>query len=85
MLHHVPSVDLQDRLLAETCRVLEPGATFAGSDSKSSFRFKLYHLFDTCVPLEQAAFAERLSRAGFADPYVGGNEYSIWFRARKPV
>lgn len=85
MLHHVPSVALQDRLLSEVCRVLEPGATFAGSDSKSSLRFKVFHVMDTCVPIDQAAFADRLAAAGFSQPIVGGNDVSVWFRARKPA
>lgn len=33
MLHHVPSVELQNHLLREVHRVLQPGAAFAGSDS----------------------------------------------------
>ena len=52
MLHHVPSAELQDRLLAETCRVLKPGAAIAGSDSRTSFRFRLFHVMDTCVPID---------------------------------
>ena len=32
MLHHVPSVTLQDQLLAEAWRVLRPGGVFAGTD-----------------------------------------------------
>src|SRR5687767_9822548 len=39
MLHHVPSPELQDRLLAEVHRVLKPGGLFAGSDSTPSFRW----------------------------------------------
>src|ERR1051325_3239480 len=31
MLHHVPSAELQDRLLAEVFRVLKPGARFVGT------------------------------------------------------
>jgi len=85
MLHHVPSIEQQDRLLLETCRVLKPGATFTGSDSKSSFRFKVFHVMDTCVPVDEGTFGERLGRAGFTDINVGGNEYSVWFRARKPA
>src|SRR5437879_3591019 len=34
MLHHVPSVELQDRLLGEVHRVLRPGGLFVGSDSR---------------------------------------------------
>jgi ubiquinone/menaquinone biosynthesis C-methylase UbiE len=83
MLHHVPSLELQNRLLAEACRVLKPGGLFIGSDSRTSLRFRVFHVFDTCVPVDPATFSERLAAAGFADPYVGGNAYSLWFRARK--
>jgi ubiquinone/menaquinone biosynthesis C-methylase UbiE len=83
MLHHVPSVELQDLLIAETSRVLKPGSTFTGSDSKTSLRFRLFHVFDTCVTVDPATLPARLERAGFTDVNVGGNEYSLWFRARK--
>jgi SAM-dependent methyltransferase len=36
MLHHIPSVALQDRLLAEVARVVRPGGLFAGTDSLDS-------------------------------------------------
>lgn len=38
MLHHVPSAELQDRLISEVHRVLRPGGVFAGSDSTSTVR-----------------------------------------------
>ena len=84
MLHHVPSKELQDRLLAETARVLKPGAIFSGSDSKTSLRFRLFHVMDTCVTVDPDGFPARLSSAGFAERNVGENPYSFWFRARKP-
>ena len=84
MLHHVPSPERQDRLLAETCRVLKPGAWFAGTDSRSSLRWRLYHVFDTCVPVDPATFAERLGRAGFVDATVDSNPWAFRFRAQKP-
>ena len=37
MLHHVPSVTLQDQLLAEAWRVLRPGGVFAGTDTARAF------------------------------------------------
>ena len=36
MLHHVPTVELQDRLFAEVARVLRPGAALVASDSLAS-------------------------------------------------
>lgn len=85
MLHHVPSVELQDRLLAETFRVLKPGAVFAGSDSTPTLRWRLYHIMDTCVAADPATFAARLEAAGFVDAKVERSEYPTFrFAARKP-
>src|SRR5688500_14588723 len=36
MLHHVPSPELQDQLLAEVARVLRPGGVLVGVDSLDS-------------------------------------------------
>lgn len=85
MLHHVPSPELQDRLLAETFRVLRPGAWFAGTDSRTSWRWRLYHVFDTCVPVDPATFDQRLAEAGFVEATVDTNAWAFRFRARKPA
>ncbi|MBI2912839.1 MAG: class I SAM-dependent methyltransferase [Chloroflexi bacterium] len=84
MLHHVPSAELQDRLLAETYRVLKPGGWFAGTDSRTSLRWRLYHLFDTCVPVDPDTFGARLEKAGFVETTVDANPWAFRFRARKP-
>lgn len=65
MLHHVPAA-LHDTLLAEVARVLKPGAPFIGADSRPSFMWNIFHLFDDRNPVEPSTFAERLRRAGFA-------------------
>jgi SAM-dependent methyltransferase len=66
MLHHVPSPELQDRLLAEACRVLRPGGVLAGSDSAGgTVAFRLLHIRDTMVILDPATLPDRLRRAGF--------------------
>jgi ubiquinone/menaquinone biosynthesis C-methylase UbiE len=84
MLHHVPSREAQDRLLAEVCRVLKPGARFAGTDSLTSLRWRLYHVLDTCVPVDPDTFGRRLSEAGFVEAMVDSNPWAFRFRARKP-
>jgi ubiquinone/menaquinone biosynthesis C-methylase UbiE len=83
MFHHVPSAEQQDALLAETLRVLRPGGEFLGSDSTTSWRFTLYHLGDTCVPVDPDRFSERLQKAGFADPKISKAKGSFRFRAAR--
>jgi ubiquinone/menaquinone biosynthesis C-methylase UbiE len=84
MLHHVPSVALQNRLLSEVARVLRPGAVFAGTDSLYSRSFRLLHLFDTMVVVDPFTFPARLSEAGFTDVQIDVLEpYAFRFRARK--
>lgn len=84
MLHHVPSVALQDRLLSEVARVLRPGGIFAGTDSLYSRSFRLLHLFDTMVVVDPAAFPDRLKAAGFDEVQVDiMKPYAFRFRARK--
>lgn len=85
MLHHVPSVELQDQLLREVRRVLIPGGTFVGSDSCSSLVFRLAHLADTMVLVEPGSFAERLRAAGFVDVSVDAARRAFRFRARTPA
>jgi SAM-dependent methyltransferase len=84
MLHHVPSAELQDRLLAEVYRVLKPGGTFAGTDSRWSAGFQLFHLFDTMVVVDPSSFAKRLEAAGFTDVKVDLAKRAFRFRAKRP-
>jgi SAM-dependent methyltransferase len=70
MLHHVPTALLQDQLLAEAFRVLEPGGVFAGSDLVRSLSFRLKHIGDVYNPLAADELNERLSRVGFTDVHV---------------
>ena len=83
MLHHVPSAELQDLLLAEAARVLRPGGVLAGVDSLDSEDFRKLHEDDVCVPVPPDGLADRLRRAGFADATVDVNEYGMRFRAAR--
>ncbi|MEP6297733.1 MAG: methyltransferase domain-containing protein, partial [Ilumatobacter sp.] len=85
MLHHVPSPELQDQLLREVRRVLRPGGTFAGSDSRSSRVFRLAHLADTMVLVDPDTFASRLEAAGFRDLDVEAKPKAFRFRSTVPT
>jgi SAM-dependent methyltransferase len=70
MLHHVPTVVLQDRMLAELRRVLRPGGLLAGTDGMDTPERRRLHVGDVFVPADPATLAARLRAAGFADPDV---------------
>ena len=84
MLHHVPSAERQDALLAEALRVLRPGGTFAGSDGISSPGFRLIHIRDTCVTVDPMTLRDRLGAAGFVGVRVDVAKRHFRFRAVKP-
>jgi ubiquinone/menaquinone biosynthesis C-methylase UbiE len=84
MLHHVPSAELQNKLLAEVFRVLKPGGAFAGTDSTWSRAFALIHTWDTMVVVEPESFGARLEAAGFSDVTIRVAKGAFKFRARRP-
>ncbi len=85
MLHHLPSVELQDRLLAEVTRVLRDGGVFAGTDNLGTgWFFKLLHVRETLVPVSPDGLPPRLERAGLTYPSVQVGGRSFRFSARKP-
>ena len=85
MLHHVPSPELQDKVLRETCRVIQPGGIFAGSDSLTSLFMRLIHIGDTLVPIPPETFARRLEAAGFEVLRIDKNAEAFRFQARRPI
>jgi len=85
MLHHLPSRELQDRLLAEASRVLRPGGVFAGTDSLATgLVFRVLHLGDTLLPVAPEELCERLLAAGLTDARVRRGGRSFRFQASKP-
>jgi SAM-dependent methyltransferase len=76
MLHHVPSVELQDRLFAEVGRVLRPGAAFVLSDNLANTELEAAHVGDTYNPVDPDTLPARLEAAGFRDVTVTTNPYA---------
>jgi len=82
MLHHVPTIALQDRLFAEVARVLQPGAPLVASDSLGSEELKAHHEDDTYNPVDPDTLPDRLAAAGFADVNVRVNDFGWGVIAR---
>lgn len=83
MLHHVPTVELQDALLAEVARVLRPGGVFVAGDSVASDELRAHHEGDTYNPVDPSTLHERLTAAGFDGIEVRVNEFGWSATARR--
>lgn len=62
MLHHVPTAELQDRLLAEVARVLRPGAPLVAGDNLASEEMEAGHVDDTYNPVDPPGDARSAAR-----------------------
>jgi SAM-dependent methyltransferase len=82
MLHHVPTPEEQDRLLAEMARVLRPGGLMVGMDSLDSPEFREAHIDDICVPVDPTTLQARLEGLGLVQVFVETNPYALRFFAR---
>ena len=82
MLHHVPTVAMQNKILAEAFRVLRAGGVLIASDSVPGNGLHHFHEGDTYNPVEPAAFLTRLQTLGFAEITLTVTD-SLMFRARK--
>jgi ubiquinone/menaquinone biosynthesis C-methylase UbiE len=83
MLHHVPSLAQQNRVLSEVFRVLRPGGVLVGSDSLGSVELHEFHEGDVYNPIEPATFLVRLQTLGFEKLTIGVHD-QLTFVAYKP-
>jgi ubiquinone/menaquinone biosynthesis C-methylase UbiE len=79
MLHHVPTVAMQDRMLGEACRVLRLGGILVGTDGMDTPRRRQVHVGDVFLPVHPHQLPGRLRSVGFRDPEVevdaGGDRF----------
>lgn len=85
MLHHVPTAELQDRLLAEVRRVLRPGGVLVAGDSVASPELEAHHEGDVYNPVDPHGLADRLQAAGFGEVDVKANDFGWAAVARTPA
>jgi ubiquinone/menaquinone biosynthesis C-methylase UbiE len=83
MLHHVPTLALQNKILAEAFRVLRPGGVLIASDSLASNGLHHFHEGDTYNPVEPASALVRLQTIGFDKITIMVDEV-LKLVARKP-
>jgi ubiquinone/menaquinone biosynthesis C-methylase UbiE len=83
MLHHVPTLAMQNKILAEACRVLRPGGVLIGSDSLASSDLHHFHADDTYNPVDPASVVSRLQTVGFGNVTVMVDDV-LKFIAAKP-
>lgn len=83
MLHHVPSVSLQDLVFQEAFRALREGGRFVGVDTVDSEGTRALHAGDVFTPMPPDALGKRLTAAGFSDVKVSTTERRVRFMATK--
>jgi SAM-dependent methyltransferase len=82
VLHHVPTVEEQDAVLARIRSLLQPGAALYAVDIRDVDFLRDVHEDDVYNPLGESTLVDRLHRAGFADVDLDIAEYELRFVAR---
>jgi ubiquinone/menaquinone biosynthesis C-methylase UbiE len=85
VLHHLRSVDAQDRAFKEIHRVLRPGGIFVALEIHDGWLSRVSHIRSTFVPVTLEGARKRLSAAGFDDVSAESERGAIRLRATRPA
>ena len=81
MLHHLKSVELQDRAFAEIRRVLRPGGIFLAFDIPDAWMHRVSHIQSTFVPIDPSTAPQRLRSAGLSQVTMESRSGAFLLRA----
>jgi len=81
MLHHLKSIDLQDRTFSEVYRVLRRGGVFLAFDIPDGWFHRVGHIKSTFVPLDPATVSQRLMAAGLSKIMMDSRSSGFRIRA----
>ena len=84
MLHHIDTVEAQDRAMSELARVLKDGGVLVAADGVESEASRAFHEGDIYNPIDPGGLERRLRSAGFSAATVGTHDLFGWFSARLP-
>ena len=77
------TADLQDQLLGEIFRVLQPGGILVASDSVASEDLAALHIDDIYNPVDPTTLPDRLGTIGFSDIEIETNSVGWRCHARR--
>ena len=83
MLHHLDSLELQDRAFSEIHRALRPGGVFLAFDIPNGWIHRVAHIKSTFVPLDPATAARRLMAAGLSQVTLDSRSGGFRIRAMR--
>jgi ubiquinone/menaquinone biosynthesis C-methylase UbiE len=84
VLHHLRSMEAQDRAFAEIYRVLEPGGVFVALEVDDSWLTRVAHFRSTFVALAPKTAGERVRAAGFSKIELTSRSGGFRLRAQRP-
>jgi len=83
VLHHLRSIEQQDRALAEIHRVLRPGGTFLALEIQDGWLQRVSHFRSTFIPVVTSSLDGRLASAGFSQVELDFRGAVFRFRAQR--